>query len=66
MEYLTSHPELNIIENYLIQFHKFVDGYENRRSKILSNISKYYDRLFNYEMIFEGWTQKRIKNIGIE
>ena len=64
LEYLSESTELNIFENYLVQFHKFVDDYENRRSKILSNISKYYDRLFNYEMIFEGWTQKKIKNIG--
>lgn len=64
LEYLSSSNELNIFENYLVQFHKFVDDYENRRNKILSNISEYYDRLFNYEMIFEGWTQKKIKNIG--
>jgi len=64
LEYLSSSTELNIFENYLVQFHKFVDDYENRRNKILTNISKYYDRLFNYEMIFEGWTHKKIKNIG--
>jgi FkbM family methyltransferase len=64
LEYLSSSTELNIFENYLVQFHKFVDDYENRRNKILTNISQYYDRLFNYEMIFEGWTHKKIKNIG--
>ena len=64
MEYLTSHPELNIFNNYLIQFHKFIDNYSERRNNIVQNLSKYYNRVFNYEFIFEGWEMKKIEKIN--
>jgi FkbM family methyltransferase len=61
MEYLTSNPELNIFDNYLIQFHKFIDNHVERRSEIVKKLSLYYDRIFNYEFIFEGWSMKKIQ-----
>lgn len=64
LEYLCSTPELNIFENYLVQFHKFIDNYEVRRSNILNIVRKYYDIIFNYEMVFEGWSIKNTKKIG--
>lgn len=64
LEYLCSTPELNIFENYLVQFHRFIDNYEIRRQNILEVVNKYYDVIFNYEMIFEGWSLKRKERIG--
>lgn len=64
LEYLCKTPELNIFENYLVQFHRFIDNYESRRENILSVIRKYYDIPFNYEMVFEGWTLKKTEKIG--
>lgn len=64
LEYLCKTPELNIFENYLVQFHKFIDGYEERRENILNEVKKYYDVIFNYEMVFEGWSLKHTKKIG--
>jgi FkbM family methyltransferase len=64
LEYLSSIPELNVFENYLVQFHGFVDGYVEKRNSILEKVSVYYDTIFNYEFIFEGWTQKKIQKIN--
>lgn len=63
LEYLKSTPELNIIENYLIQFHRFVENYETRRDDICKSLSVYYDRLFNYEFVFEGWKMKEVDEV---
>jgi FkbM family methyltransferase len=62
LEYLIQYPELNVFENYLIQFHTFIDGYAEKRENIVKELSVYYNRIFNYEMIFEGWTIKKIKH----
>jgi FkbM family methyltransferase len=64
MEYLISTPELNIFENYLIQFHTFIDNHIDRRNKIVEGLSEYYDRIFNFEFIFEGWSMKKIQKIN--
>lgn len=64
LEHLIKHPELNVFENYLIQFHEFIDNHVERRDVIVKEMSTYYDRLFNYEFIFEGWTMKKIQKIS--
>lgn len=61
LEYLTSTPELNIFQNYLIQFHTFIDNHVERRENIVKSLSEYYDRVFNYEFVFEGWSMKKIQ-----
>ncbi len=61
LEYLTSIPELNVFQNYLVQFHGFVENYEIRREDIIKKISEYYDKVVNFDMVFEGWTIKKIK-----
>jgi FkbM family methyltransferase len=63
LEYLVNTPELNIFKNFLIQFHDFIDGCVDKRNKILNESLKYYNRIFNYEFIFEGWTMKSVQNI---
>ena len=55
LEYLSSIPELNVFENYLVQFHSFIDGHIEKKQLILDKIKKYYDVIFNFEFIFEGW-----------
>jgi len=64
LEHLVKLPELNIFNNFLIQFHKFVDNYEERRRLIQKELSKYYDMPFNFEMIFEGWSNKKVELIN--
>jgi len=64
LEHLVKHPELNVIENYLIQFHRFIENHEERRDAIVSEFSKYYNRIFNYEFIFEGWTLKNTQKVN--
>lgn len=63
LEYLVNTPELTIFNNFLIQFHDFIEGCIEKRNNILDESLKYYDRIFNYEFIFEGWTMKSLQNI---
>lgn len=63
LEYLSKIPELNVFNNFLIQFHRFIENYEERRSIIHKNISEFFDPLFNYDFIFEGWRCKKLKEI---
>lgn len=63
LNHLVKTPELIIFNNLLIQFHNFIDGCIEKRQEILNESLKYYDRLFNYDFIFEGWSLKKIKHI---
>lgn len=63
LEYLTKQPEITIFKNYLIQFHPFVDNYQVKKEDICNRLSQYFDRKFNYEMVFEGWTIKKLQPI---
>lgn len=61
LEKLTKSNELTIFNNLLIQFHSFVDNCEEKRQNIVNELDKYYDNIFNYEFVFEGWSLKKIK-----
>jgi FkbM family methyltransferase len=63
LEYLVNTAELNVFKNFLIQFHDFIEGCVEKRNKILNESLKYYDRIFNFEFIFEGWTMKSVQNM---
>lgn len=64
LESLIETPELLIFKNLLIQFHSFVENYSERRKNIRKKISTLYTEIFNYEMVFEGWSNKPIKKIN--
>jgi FkbM family methyltransferase len=64
LENLSSIPELNVFENFLVQFHGFIEGYVEKRESIINKITTYYDVIFNYEFVFEGWSQKQIQKIN--
>lgn len=64
LKHLIQFPELNVFQNYLIQFHTFIEEYEEKRSEIVKELAVYYDRIFNYEMIFEGWSMKKIQRVN--
>lgn len=61
LEYLSSIPELNIFDNFLVQYHRFIENYEQRREDISKNLTSRYNRVFNYDFIFEGWSIKDIE-----
>lgn len=58
LEYLSDTPELLIFKNYLIQFHPFVVNYAERKVNISLKLSNHFNSVFNFEMIWEGWTIK--------
>ncbi len=61
LEELTKNPEIAIFKNLLIQFHSFIENAKERKKAITANLSTFYDQIFNYEMIFEGWKMKDIQ-----
>lgn len=58
LEWMVESTDLLKFDNFLIQFHTFVDNYLNRRLNIQEKLSLNYEQLFNFEMIFEGWKRK--------
>jgi len=58
LEWMVQSEDLVKFDNFLIQFHTFVDNYDNRRRVIQYDLGKNYSQIFNFEMIFEGWTKK--------
>lgn len=64
LEHLIKYPELNIFNNFLIQFHDFIENSKIRKDKITSELSKYYELIFDYPFVFEGWKIKKIKKIN--
>jgi FkbM family methyltransferase len=64
LESLTTTPELLIFKNLLVQFHKSIDDAYERRNQIRKKISNFYNEVFNYEMVFEGWSVKANKKIN--
>lgn len=49
---------LSKIKNIQIQFHRFIPDCEERRNKILEELSKTHERTWNYEWIWENWKLK--------
>lgn len=64
LNHLIQYPELNIFQNFLVQFHNFIENHVSIRNKILEEVLVYYDMVFNYEFIFEGWSIKKKQKIN--
>lgn len=58
LEYLAAHEKLDIVDQYQIQFHKFVDGAIPRREKLSEDLSKTHQRTWCYEFVWENWQLK--------
>lgn len=59
LEWMIASDDLLMFNNFLIQFHPFVDNFANRRLYIQEElVKKNYQQIFNFEMIFEGWRTK--------
>jgi hypothetical protein len=59
LEWMLTSDDLVRFDNFLIQFHTFVDNFANRRLYIQEELhKKNYHQIFNFEMVFEGWTIK--------
>lgn len=47
------------IKNILVQFHTFVDGYEEKKAEIETQLLKTHDKIFDYEYV---WTHYKLKS----
>ena len=61
-EFLDHSIEKNLhtkFENIQVQFHKFVEGYEERREKISNELSKTHEITYNFDFVWENWRLKK-------
>lgn len=47
-----------IVDNFQIQFHVWIDNCEDRHNKIVDKLLKTHDKSFSYEYIWEGFKRK--------
>jgi FkbM family methyltransferase len=60
---LIQKPEITIFDNFLIQFHSFVEDSFAKREKIQKELSVFFKCKFNYDFVFEGWEKKELQDI---
>lgn len=58
LERLLDSGWINNIEHIQVQFHDFVEGAEERRSKIRERLSHTHIEKYNFDFIWEGWSKK--------
>lgn len=58
LEHLINNQKLFVFKNYAVQFHINIENYIVRRSKILDEVKKYYDVIFNVDFVWEFWSVK--------
>jgi len=58
LEAMIKSNTLNKCDNILVQFHRLVDNHEERRNKIVNELSKTHKRTFNFEFVWENWKKK--------
>jgi FkbM family methyltransferase len=61
LDYLLSKPEMLAVENLTVQFHTTVDNCVERRKRIQEHLGLYYNQIYNFEFIFEGWVKKQVE-----
>ena len=56
--HMISEEKLSLVTNYQIQFHKFIDGAEELRNKIIEELAKTHKRTWCYTFVWENWRKK--------
>jgi FkbM family methyltransferase len=59
LENMIQNDTVHMFSNIQIQFHPFVENFEERRENIHKHLAVKFDKLFDYPFVFEGWTIKK-------
>lgn len=57
--HILASDKLNLVEQYQVQFHNFIDEATSMRNRILASLSKTHERTWCYTFIWENW--KKLK-----
>jgi|SaaInlStandDraft_2_1057019.scaffolds.fasta_scaffold31151_2 FkbM family methyltransferase len=52
---LIESKKIHLCKNILVQFHSFVDGYEQKYNQIKKELSKTHHLTFSYPLLWENW-----------
>lgn len=55
LKHIADKNKLEIIDEYQIQFHNFVEGAESKRNILIDELSKTHKRTWCYKFIWENW-----------
>ena len=55
MNHILKNEKITLTDQYQIQFHNFVEGAENKRTEIISELKKTHRRTWCYEFVWENW-----------
>ena len=58
MEKVIKSDVMKVFQNFLIQYHRFIDNHVERRNAITSEMETHYKNIFNNEFVWEGWGVK--------
>jgi FkbM family methyltransferase len=58
MEKVMKSDVMKVFQNFLIQYHRFIDNHVERRNAITSEMETHYKNIFNNEFVWEGWGVK--------
>jgi FkbM family methyltransferase len=58
LEQISSKDIIKKIRNIQIQYHTWIENSYSRRESIQNEMSKYFDKTYDYPFVFEGWKLK--------
>lgn len=58
LQHIAENGNLDIIDNYQIQFHNFIENAPRKREEIISALKKTHHNNWCYEFVWENWRRK--------
>lgn len=58
LDHLIKNEKQNIVDQYQIQFHSFIENAVQRRNRIIETMSSTHKRSWCYEFVWENWKRK--------
>ena len=59
LEHITEKNLHQNFENIQVQFHQFVESFEERRESVSRNLSKTHEITYNFDLVWENWKIKK-------
>jgi FkbM family methyltransferase len=58
LEHIANNGKLDLVNEYQIQFHNFVENSQSKRSRIATHLTKTHERTWCYTFVWENWKRK--------
>ena len=57
LQHIADNSKLDIVDDYQIQFHNFIDNADQKRAAVLDELSASHHRTWCYEFVWENWSK---------